>query len=181
MTTSITIRLASVDDIPALGDLIISSVTELSRSYYTDDEIESGLLHIFGVDSQLISDETYFIAESEGVIAGAGGWSKRLTLYGGDQTKGREPDRLLDPGTEPGRVRAFYIHPGWARRGVATLILQACEDAARLEGFRSLELAATLPGVPFYRARGYDSGDEISIQTPGGTILKTLRMTRFLF
>jgi GNAT superfamily N-acetyltransferase len=176
----ITIRLAEVDDISQLQQLITESVTHLGANYYTLKQIESGLLHVFGVDTQLIQDGTYFIAELENKIVGAGGWSKRKTLYGGDQRKSDQSDPLLDPAIEAARIRAFYIHPRFSRRGVGTMILQACEDAARAAGFKRIELAATLPGEPFYLARGYQKAEEIPIETPDGESLATFRMTRSL-
>ena len=175
----ITIRPATVDDISELQKLITDSVSRLSANYYTSKQIESGLHHVFGVDTQLIVDGTYFIAESQDHVVGAGGWSKRRTLYGGDQRKSDQDD-LLDPAREAARIRAFYIHPQWSRRGVGTMILQTCEDAAREAGFKRLELAATLPGEPFYLARGYQKGEEIPIDTPDGESLATFRMTRVL-
>jgi N-acetylglutamate synthase-like GNAT family acetyltransferase len=177
---SITIRLATVDDIPELQKLITESVSLLGANYYTSKQIESGLQHVFGVDTQLILDSTYFIAESQSQIVGAGGWSKRRTLYGGDQRKSGQADPLLDPATEAARIRAFYIHPRWSRRGIGTRVLHACENAAREAGFKRVELAATLPGEPFYLARGYQKGEEISIDTPDGESLATFRMTREL-
>ncbi|HKO96956.1 MAG TPA: GNAT family N-acetyltransferase [Pyrinomonadaceae bacterium] len=174
---NVTIRLATIKDIPTLETLIVNSVTLLSSNYYTPKQIESGLAHVFGVDSQLIADSTYFIAELENQIAGAGGWSKRKTLFGGDQRKGEQPDPLLDPLIEPARIRAFYIDPHWSRRGIGTALLQACEDAARRNGFNRVELAATLPGVPFYLARGYESGEPIRIETPDGEWIETIRMS----
>jgi GNAT superfamily N-acetyltransferase len=174
------IRLATIEDIPALGELIRDSVRGLSVAYYSADQIESALVHIFGVDTQLILDQTYFIAEADGEIAGSGGWSKRITLFGGDQSKADEIDPLLDPATQPARVRAFYIHPSWSRKGVGSLILKSCEDAAAAAGFNHIELAATLPGVPFYLAKGYQKNEEISIETPDGPSLPVIRMTRTL-
>ncbi len=134
---TITIRPATFDDIPELEKLITESVSLLSADYYTSKQIESGLQHVFGVDTQLIMDETYFIAEAENRIMGAGGWSKRRALYGGDQRKSDQDDPLLDPASEAARIRAFYIHPQWSRRGVGTLILQTCEDAAREARFQT--------------------------------------------
>jgi N-acetylglutamate synthase-like GNAT family acetyltransferase len=177
---NITIRLATVDDIPELQELITESVSLLSANYYTPKQIESGLQHVFGVDTQLILDGTYLIAESQNQIVGAGGWSKRRTLYGGDQRKSDQADALLDPMREAARIRAFYIHPRSSRRGVGTMILQACECAARAAGFKRLELAATLPGEPFYLARGYQKCEEILIDTPDGGSFATFRMTRNL-
>jgi GNAT superfamily N-acetyltransferase len=112
-------------------------------------------LYIFGVDTQLIIDGTYFVAEEEGRIVGSGGWSKRSTLFGGDQFKGSEPDPLLDPKRNPARIRAFYVHPECSRRGIGRQILAACEDAIRQAGFKRIELMATLPGEPLYSALGY--------------------------
>src|SRR5687767_2807447 len=177
---SITIRPATVDDIPNLQKLITESVSLLSANYYTSKQIESGLHHVFGVDTQLIMDRSYFVAESENRIVGAGGWSKRRTLYGGDQRKSEQADPLLDPASEAARIRAFYIHPRSSRRGIGTLILEACENAAREAGFKRVELAATLPGEPFYLARGYQKGEEILVETPDGQSLPTFRMMKEL-
>jgi N-acetylglutamate synthase-like GNAT family acetyltransferase len=177
---SISIRLATLDDIRALQQLIRESVSVLSANYYTARQIESGLEHVFGVDTQLILDKTYFVAESQEDIVGAGGWSKRRTLYGGDQRKSEQADPLLDPASEAARIRAFYIHPRSSRRGIGTLILEACENAAREAGFKRVELAATLPGEPFYLARGYQKGEEILVETPDGQSLPTFRMMREL-
>ena len=177
---SITIRLATAYDIPALRKLITESVSLLSANYYTSKQIESGLEYVFGVDTQLILDGTYFVAESQEEMVGAGGWSKRRTLYGGDQRKSDQPDPLLDPVTEAGRIRAFYIDPKSSRRGIGTMILDACEGAARDAGFKRIELAATLPGEPFYLARGYQKGEEIVIDMPNGESLPTFRMMREL-
>jgi GNAT superfamily N-acetyltransferase len=177
---AVNIRLATTADIPALRDLIQESVRGLSDTYYSQSQIESALVYIFGVDIQLILDGTYFIAEVENQIVGSGGWSKRKTLFGGDQTKSDRGDPLLDPATEPARIRAFYIEPRWSRKGIGSLILTACENAAREAGFKRAELAATLPGKPFYLARGYAKGEEISIETPDGQLLPTFRMTKAL-
>jgi GNAT superfamily N-acetyltransferase len=174
------VRLAKLEDVPALKHLIQESVRGLSTAYYSPQQIESALHHVFGVDSQLIRDETYFIAETGGQVAGAGGWSKRKTLFGGDQSKSERVDLLLDPATEPARIRAFYIHPNWSRRGIGTRILQACEDGARASGFARVELASTLPGVPFYLSRGYEKENEIPIEMADGELLLTIRMSRKL-
>jgi N-acetylglutamate synthase-like GNAT family acetyltransferase len=174
------IRLATTTDIPALRRLIRESVRGLSATYYSPQQIESALLHVFGVDTQLIYDKTYFIAENEEQIAGAGGWSKRKTLFGGDQSQSNRVDSLLEPASEPARIRAFYIHPSWSRRGIGSLILTACEEAARASGFQRVELASTLPGVPFYLSRGYEKAEEIPINMADGELLMTIRMTREL-
>jgi GNAT superfamily N-acetyltransferase len=174
------IRLAIADDVPALEDLIIQSVKGLSTSYYEPEQITSALTFIFGVDTQLIEDRTYFVVASGSELAGAGGWSKRATLFGGDQLKGATGDPLLDPTIDSARIRAFYVHPDWARRGVARLILQTCEEAARVEGFKRAELMATLPGEPFYSAMGYQRLEHVEAPMPDGKVLTGFRMTKQL-
>jgi GNAT superfamily N-acetyltransferase len=179
-TMPIDIRLATIEDIPALQEMIRESVSVLSADYYSSKQIASGLSHVFGVDTQLILDGSYFLAEVNKQIAGSGGWSKRKTLFGGDQSKSNRSDPLLDAATEAARIRAFYVHPRWSRRGIASLILKSCEDAARSAGFHQVELAATLPGVPFYLARGYQKAEEVAIETPDGETLPAFRMTKTL-
>ncbi len=173
------IRRATPQDVPALRELIPLSARELSRGYYAEDETESAILHVFGPDSRLIADGTYFVAEEDGRIAGCGGWSRRRTLYGGDQMKsGEEP--LLDPATEAAKIRAFFVHPDFARRGIGSRLLEACVEAARAAGFRRLELAATLPGVPLYAARGFRERERLEVAMPDGRRLAIVRMERDL-
>ena len=174
------IRLATLDDIPALRQLIDDSVRGLSVTHYSKQQIESALREVFGVDTQLILDGTYFIAEIGSQLVGAGGWSKRTTLFGGDASKSGRVDSLLNPAKEPARIRAFYIHPQWSRRGIGSMILDACEQAARVGGFKTIELASTLPGVPFYLSRGYEKAEAISIPMESGEVLITYRMTSTL-
>ena len=174
------IRLATMADIPALDELIRESVSVLSAGYYTSRQMASALSHVFGVDTQLILDGTYFVAEIDGALAGSGGWSKRATLFGGDQSKSDRIDPLLDPNTEAARIRAFYVHPRWSRKGVGSQILRACEDAARLAGFSRIELVATLPGEPLYTAKGYEKAEAMKIETPDGESLPAFRMTNTL-
>lgn len=175
----VSIRRATLEDVPSLKDLIPRSARELSRGFYTPEETESAILHVFGPDSRLIADGTYFVAEVEGRLAGCGGWSRRRTLYGGDQMKtGEEP--LLDPATEPAKVRAFFVHPDFARRGIGSRILEECVEAARAAGFRRLELAATLPGVPFYAARGFSERERLEAPMRDGRMLPIVRMEREL-
>jgi N-acetylglutamate synthase-like GNAT family acetyltransferase len=171
------IRRATDQDLPALEDLISNSVRNLSKEHYTEQQIEGALIQIFGVDTQLIADETYYVAETAGQIVGCGGWSKRKTLFGGDQAKDGE-DSLLDPDVEPARIRAFFVHSDWARRGIATRILKACEEAAINAGFRELELVATLPGVPFYRSYGYEVVVRFEIALAGEEVLPAVRMKK---
>ncbi len=171
------LRPAEAADLPALDALISVSVRELSRHIYTDAEIESGLRYVFGPDSALIADGTYFVLEDGGALAAAGGWSRRRTLYGGDQAKSG-PDPLLDAATEPARIRAFFVHPAYARRGLARRLLEHCASLARAEGFRALELMATLPGVPLYRALGFEALESSAPVLPDGVPLRMLRMRR---
>src|ERR1700751_2968026 len=153
------LRKAVDNDIPALRLLIDASVRGLQARDYTVAQIEIALEKVYGIDTQLIADETYFVVEAESaegnaLLVGCGGWSKRKPLYGGNQWRDREPEQL-DPERDAAKIRAFFVHPNWARQGIGTLILQACESAAAQAGFRRLEMGATLTGVPFYRARGY--------------------------
>ena len=177
---NIELRQATTTDIPALEELIRASVTALSTEHYTSEQINSALTHVFGVDTQLISDGTYFVAEIEGQLAGSGGWSKRTTLFGGDQSKADRVDSLLNPAVEAARIRAFYVHPLWSRRGVGSRILTACENAARAAGFSRIELVATLPGEPLYEARAYEKAAAMQLKTPDGESLRAFRMTKSL-
>jgi N-acetylglutamate synthase-like GNAT family acetyltransferase len=172
------LRLATMADVPAIQKLIQESVAGLSREFYTTTQIASGLSHLFGVDTQLIQDQTYFIALGENELAGSGGWSKRNTLFGGDHWKGKQIDALLDPKVDAARIRAFFVNPLWARRGVATAILDACETAAKADGFSRVELVATMPGVPFYLAKGYHEFDCMTLDTPDGESLPARRMMK---
>ena len=169
------IRPATMSEIPTLEALIAASVRGLSIGYYSPTQIESALVHVFGVDTQLIADGTYFIAELDGQIVGCGGWSKRKTLFGGDQAKEAE-DNLLDPNTDAARIRAFFIHPDFARRGIGKLLIEACETAAKNAGFHHLEMGATLPGEPMYRAVGYEVIERFDLPFPDGVVLPLVRM-----
>jgi GNAT superfamily N-acetyltransferase len=152
------LRKATLDDRPALEKLIAESARGLSHPDYTDTQVEAALGSAFGVDSELIADGTYFVAEADGRLVGCGGWSRHATLFGSDAQPGRRSE-LLDPARDSARIRAFFVHPDWARRGIGRAILEKSEAEARAHGFRSAELLATLPGHRFYRALGY-SGDE---------------------
>jgi GNAT superfamily N-acetyltransferase len=176
----VTIRLALLSDIPAIETLIGESARALSAGYYSPFQIENALKHVFGVDSQLILDGTFFVAEVEGQIVGCGGWSRGKTLFGGDQTKSDEPEPLLDPKTDSARVRAFFVDPRWSRRGIGTELLRNCEGAARAAGFKKVELVATLPGQPLYSARGYRTIEPFEIEMVGGLQLPAFRMGKNL-
>ncbi len=171
------IRVATVDDVPALNGLISASVRQLSAGFYTPPQVEAALAGVFGVDSQVIADSTYYIIEGDAGIAAAGGWSARRTLYGGDQTKGAD-DPLLDPGTEPARIRAFFVHPAHARRGLARRLYGECERAALAAGFRRFELMATLPGEPLYLALGFAVVERVVLSPAPGVDVPFTRMAR---
>jgi GNAT superfamily N-acetyltransferase len=176
---TITTRLATFDDIPVLQQLIGISVRGLSTGYNTPSQIESAIKYIFGIDTQLIVDGTYYVAQIGDVIVGCGGWSKRNTLYGGDQHKEVE-DPLLDPTHDAARIRAFFVHPDWARRGIGRHIITVCENAAQNNGFTRFQLGATLPGVPLYEVMGYQEVEHISQPMPNGEVLPIVRMSKAL-
>src|SRR5215211_4462694 len=147
---SFVVRLAERDDVPMIEALIERSVRELSIDWYEPAQIESALRYMFGVDTQLVDDGTYYVVERGHVITAAGGWSRRRTLFGGDRWK-HEADELLDPSCEPARIRAFFVHPVWARRGLGRLLFETALRDALSAKFRHLELMATLSGEPLYR------------------------------
>ena len=177
MVSGVSIRVATLDDVPTLSRLITDSARALSRGFYSDAEAESAIRYVFGVDTALVNDQTYFVAHLDGKLAGCGGWSRRNTLYGGDQRPVGTAS-FLDPATEPARIRAFFVAPSAARRGVGRALLEACTDAARRAGFRSLTLMATLPGVPFYSALGFQADEDVVDELPDGTMLKFVRMSK---
>lgn len=201
---SVHIRVATTEDVPVLRELIEASVRELQAGDYTAAQMEGALRTVFGVDSQLIADGTYLVAEGDensgarggvtdygeagligaqpGVavlprVAGCGGWSKRKTLYGGDRWTGRE-DSLLDPAVDAAKIRAFFVHPAWARRGVGTLILTACEEAARAAGFSRFEMGATLTGAKLFGVKGYVAVKRIEVPVGDGESLPVIHMEK---
>ena len=175
------IRLATEDDIPALHALIEASVRGLQADDYTPAQIEGALGTVLGLDTQLIADRTYFLAEgvmqNQNKLAGCGGWSKRKTLFGADRGPGREP-ALLDPATEAAKVRAIFVHPDFARRGLGSLILATVEDAARTAGFLRFEMGSTLTGVPLYRLKGYVEVERIAVPLWNGEALPVVKMVK---
>jgi GNAT superfamily N-acetyltransferase len=176
---SLALRLATRADIPLLERLIADSSRGLARGDYSDAQIEGALDGSWGVHSQLIDDGTYFVAEVEGRIVGCGGWSYRETRFGGDRYADRSAAKL-DPARDAARIRAFFVHPDWARRGIATALLERCEAAAAASGFRRLELVATLPGWRLYRTRGYRGDERQSGPLPNGLEIEFIVMTKSL-
>ena len=170
-------RLATHDDLPALMPMVDAAIAELQKGFLDDEQIESSRA-IMGIDSQLIDDGTYFIVEDDGRLAGCGGWSRRATLYGADHSQGRDA-ALLDPATQPARIRAMYTNPPFARRGVGRLIMALCESAAAAEGFTVLELMATRSGRPLYETAGFVAIEEVEDST-GGAAVPLTRMRKII-
>jgi len=174
---NLTLRQAVAADVSTLRVLIDASVRGLQAADYTPTQIEGALQTVYGVDSQLIADGTYFVVETGSAIVGCGGWSQRKTLFGGDRWTGRE-DALLDPRQDAAKIRAFFVHPSWVRRGIGSMILEACERAAIAAGFTRLEMGATLTGVPLYRARGYVSLENLDVPLENGNSIAVVRMEK---
>jgi GNAT superfamily N-acetyltransferase len=173
------IRHASLDDRSEIQRLIAESARGLSREHYNAAQIEAAIATVFGVDTDLIDDGTYFVAESTGVLIGCGGWSRRRTLFGGDQYASRDAS-YLDPASEPAKIRAFFVHPDHARKGVTRAILDRCESEAAAHGFRAMELMATLPGVKFYQSCGYAAQGDYDLQLIAEVKLELVPMRKEL-
>ena len=178
------IRPAVIADIPILRELIDASVRQLQAQDYSAPQIESALQTVFGVDSQLVADGTYLVVQTvpsvgpeKPSIVACGGWSKRKTLYGGDRWRERQDD-LLDPRTDAAKIRAFFIHPDWARRGIGTMLLDACESAARMAGFTRYEMGATLTGVKLFQERGYVAIERLEVPLEAGITLPVIHMIK---
>lgn len=184
MAPTFAIRPAVSVDIPLLRDLIDASVRRLQSGDYSPEQIDSALRMVFGVDSQLINDGTYLLVQTvpkdageNPVIVACGGWSKRKTLYGGDRWRDRQDD-MLDPETDAAKIRAFFIHPDWARQGIGTLLLDACESAARAAGFTRFEMGATLTGVKLFQKRGYVAMERLEVPLEGDITLPVIHMVK---
>jgi GNAT superfamily N-acetyltransferase len=173
----LTHRLARTSDVPALQVLMEAAIAELLKPYLTSTEVAASRA-IMGLDIQLIDDGTYYVIEAEAQLAGCGVWSRRATMYGGSHSPGRSA-ALLDPATEPARIRAMYTSPAFARRGVGRFIIQLCEDAARSEGYRRAELVATLAGEPLYAACGFAPIERFE-DARGGAAVPLVRMGKQL-
>lgn len=178
--SAFSIRPAVPADIPTLEALIARSATGLSPGFYTPAQIDAVTREVFGVDSQLVRDGTYFVLEHDGVARACGGWSQRATPFGGDRLKDVEkaPDRLLDPATEAAKIRAFFVDPAMARRGCASALMAHCAAAAEAAGFTWLELSATMPGVPLYLAHGFVEVAPFELSLAGGTVPVPLVLMR---
>jgi GNAT superfamily N-acetyltransferase len=173
------LRKATLDDREAITELIAESARNLSREDYSAEQIEAALGTVFGVDTDLILDGTYFVADISGTLVGCGGWSRRKTLFGGDQFAKRDSS-ALDPKTEAAKIRAFFVHPDYARRGIGQAILAACEREAGADGFRSLELMSTLPGLKLYKAYGYEGDESVEYELGDGVRIEFVPMRKDL-
>ena len=173
----LTLRLATEADLPALRDMMARAIAELQSGFLSAEQVEASKA-VMGLDTQLVVDGCYFLAEIDHALAGSGGWSRRSTLYGGDHSAGRDA-RMLDPASEPARIRAMYTDPAHVRRGVGKAVLAACEDAARAAGFARVELMATLAGEPLYAAAGFASIERIE-DSSGGAPVPLIRMGKAL-
>lgn len=174
---SVVLRLATPADIPALKELIAGSARDLSRGYYTPAQTEAAIRFVFGVDSQLIVDGTYYVLVEDGTLVACGGWSRRRTLYGGDQ-RPMGTGEALDPAVDAARIRAFFVAASHARKGLGARLFQACAEAASRAGFTRLELMSTLPGVPFYAKLGFAEVQRITDTLPDGTRVDFVLMRR---
>jgi len=174
---ALSIRLAREDDIQTLQALIPLSVRVLQAPFYSSAQMEAALGPVFGVDRQLISDGTCFIVEHSGQVVGCGGWSRRRAVFGGDRTRAAG-DAAIDPAHDPARIRAFFVHPDWARRGIGRSILSACESAIRAAGFRDAILVATLAGEPLYASFGYSVAERYEVPLSAGLTLPVVRMVK---
>jgi GNAT superfamily N-acetyltransferase len=176
---SISLRLATHADIFQLSELIARSARGLSVEEYRPAQVEGALRGAFGIDTQLIDDKTYFVAEESGNLAGCGGWSFRSTLFGGDDRAGRDAT-LLDPSRQAAKIRAFFVEPSKARRGVGSALLDRCESEARARGFAQTELMATLPGLKLYAARGYVGSEVVRYDLGAGESIEFVPMRKDL-
>jgi GNAT superfamily N-acetyltransferase len=174
---NLVVRKAELEDIPILETIIPESVRALQAGDYSPEQMQGALGTVFGVDRQLIRDGTYFVVEVDSQIVACGGWSRRKTLFGSDHAPGKD-DAWLDPSVEPARIRAFFVHPKWARRGIGSMLMRVSEEAAVSEGFSNLELVATLTGEPLYRAHGFRAVDRFDVQLPNGANLPVVRMRK---
>lgn len=172
-------RQATPDDVQDIGELIARSARALSVGFYAPEQVEALIACVFGVDTQLIADGTYFVIDSPEGLAAVGGWSARRTLFGGDQMKSTD-DPLLDPARDAARIRAFFVDPHWARRGLARMLYDACERAAAAAGFRRLELMATAPGEPVYERLGFAVLERVELSLPPGVSIPLARMARLI-
>jgi len=177
LRTNWPLRKATEDDIPQLEELIPLSVRGLQAPYYRAEQMEGAVGSVFGVDRQLIRDGTYFVAEEVGRVVGCGGWSRRRSLHGSDRGRVGE-DPPLDPAIDAARIRAFFVHPKWARQGIGRSILELCEVELQRFGFIRAEIVATLAGEPLYAVHGYRVDQRIELPLENGLTIEAVRMNK---
>ena len=177
---ALSVRIASEDDAELVGAIMTASAAALFPRFYAPDVVPSAVRHIAVVDRALLADGTYFVVDADGVPAGCGGWSRRDKLFTGSDPGLAGDARLLDPRTEPARVRAMFVRPEWTRHGVGRRVLALCERAASEEGFVRATLMATLPGVPLYRAAGWTEVGHVDVVLPDGVRAPCIRMEKAL-
>jgi len=179
MTSAPHLRAAQLSDVEKIRDLIRTSAHALSKGHYSTEQVDGALMGVFGVDTQLIKDQTYFVVEQQGQMVACGGWSYRATLFGNDHLADRDP-RRLNPQTEAAKIRAFFVHPDHARKGLGKRMLYHCEDCARAAGFAKAELGATLPGKQLYEKFGYQPQAQTKHLMENGLYLEVIPMTKTL-
>ena len=177
--TKLTHRLAQMDDLPALRALMTRAIEQLQTGFLTPEQVAASH-QVMGLDTQLVQDQTYFLIESEGALVGCGGWSFRATLFGGDNSIVPREPLPLDPATDAAKIRAMYVDPDHARRGIGKLIMDLCENAARTAGFGKAEMMATMAGVPLYKVCGYAEIEPVEAKTREGVIVPLIRMGKTL-
>lgn len=177
--TSFTTRWATLADLPAIERVMDRAIAELQKPFLEPAQIAASRRSM-GLDTTLVADETYLCVLDGETLAGCGGWSRRATLYGGNHAAHLRDDRLLDPATEPARIRAMYTDPAYVRRGVGRLILDTCERAARAEGFQRAEMMATAAGEPLYAACGYHVVERVNRLAPDGVAVPGAIMAKDL-
>ncbi|HMF64396.1 MAG TPA: GNAT family N-acetyltransferase [Edaphobacter sp.] len=176
---SFRLRVATAEDVAGIRALIDASVRGLQAGDYSAAQIEGSLATVFTIDSRLIADGTYFVAlTADGELAGCGGWSRRKTLYGGDHQVEKIVPEFLDPAVDAAKIRAIFVHPKFARRGLGSLILRAAEEAAMAEGFARFEMGSTLTGVALYRLKGYREMERVAVPVGGGEAIEVVRMVK---
>lgn len=174
--TTFALRPARLEDVTELETLIAISARTLLAPWYSSAQIDAAVGSVFAVDTQLIEDETYFVAAQGPTIVGCGGWSRRKTLFGADRGHTSDADSVLDPARDPARIRAFFVHPACARRGIAAALMRHCERAAADAGFKTMELVATLAGEPLYAAFGFAAIEHFEIPLSGSLTMPVVRM-----
>ena len=173
------IRTATLQDASRIEALIKLSARGLATDDYSEQQIEGALKAAWGLDTQLILDETYFVVESEGHIVASGGWSYRKTLFGNDAETARDSE-IMNPKTSAAKIRAFFVDPAFSRQGIGSMIMQHCEDAAIEMGYRKLELMATLPGLRLYEKHGFIAGTEQEYPVGEKLTITFIPMTKYL-